>query len=284
MSIPQAYHHSSRVVRGAVAGAPSACPQAAGDAQARYRGRLSYPKVHFTLGDLMFCHHCGAQNDEPARFCKTCGQPLTNELPSGREAGLPAVWAPPRDVRVAAGRWLSEGWELVKADLGNYLLISLLFLLLNGVPLIQGALIAGFHIYTMKKLRRRRADIGDLFKGFDYFVPTLVASLLIGLFVFVGFLLLFIPGLIVAAMYKFTYLFIVDKRMDFWQAMQASHAVVKRDYFGFVMFLILAFLVNVLGFLCFIIGLMVTIPVTFAAITVAYSEIVGFDESTLETR
>src|SRR6516225_5007829 len=121
------------------------------------------------------------------------------------------------DVSVTAGRWLSAGWDLVKADLGNYLLISLLFFLLNGVPFIQGALIAGFHISTMKKLTGRPADVGDLFKGFNYFVPTLVASLLIGLFTFVGFLLLFIPGLIVAAMYKFTYLFIVDKRMGFWR-------------------------------------------------------------------
>ena len=84
-------------------------------------------------------------------------------------------------------------------------------------------------------------------------------------------------------MYKFTYLFIVDKRMEFWPAMQASHNVVKNDYFGFTMFLILAFFVNFLGFLCFIVGLLVTVPVTFAAVTIAYKELVGFDRQTLET-
>ena len=61
-------------------------------------------------------------------------------------------------------------------------------------------------------------------------------------------------------MYKFTYLFIVDKRMDFWPAMQASHAVVKNDYFGFTMFLLLMVLVNLLGVLCCIVGVLVTIP------------------------
>jgi len=86
----------------------------------------------------------------------------------------------------------------------------------------------------------------------------------------------------VAAMYKFTYLFIVDKRMDFWPAMQASHAVVKNDYFGFTMFLLLAVLVNILGFLCCIVGMLVSIPVTVAAITVAYKELVGFDARTIE--
>ena len=134
----------------------------------------------------------------------------------------------------------------------------------------------------MKKLTGRNADFGDLFKGFNFFMHSLVASLLIGLFTFLGTLALIIPGLVIAAMYKFTYLFIVDKRMDFWPAMQASHAVVKNDYFGFTMFLILAFLVNVLGFLCLIVGLLVTVPVTFAAITIAYKEIVGFDQRTLD--
>ena len=224
----------------------------------------------------MFCSSCGTQLSSDVQFCTNCGVPLS------MGASIPSAWTPPVGVQAHAGRWVGEGWQLVKADLGNYILISLVFTLLNVVPLIQGALIAGFHIFTMKKLTGRRAEIGDLFKGFDFFISTLVVSLLIGVFTFIGTLLLIIPGLVVAAMYKFTYLFIVDKRLDFWQAMQASHAVVKNDYFGFTMFLVLAFLVNVLGFLCFIVGLLVTVPVTFAAITVAYKEIVGFDQRTVD--
>jgi uncharacterized membrane protein len=89
--------------------------------------------------------------------------------------------------------------------------------------------------------------------------------------------------LVVAAIFKFTFLFIVDKRMDFWPAMQASHAVVKSDYFGFTMFLLLMVLVDILGALCCIVGLLVAVPVTVAAVTVAYKEIVGFDPRTAET-
>jgi uncharacterized membrane protein len=102
----------------------------------------------------------------------------------------------------------------------------------------------------------------------------------IALFTFAGTLFCIIPGLVIAAMYKFTYLFIVDKRMDFWPAMQASHNVVKNDYFGFTMFLILMFLVNLLGVLCCVVGILITIPISFAAITVAYQELVGFDPQT----
>jgi hypothetical protein len=229
----------------------------------------------------MFCHKCGTQVGSDIQFCPNCGQSL-NAAAFGSTPN-PVSWTPPVGVKASGGRWLGEGWALVKADLGNYIVVSLLFGLLNGVPLISGALIAGFHIFTMKRLMGRKAEFGDLFKGFNYFVPTLVAALLIGLFTFAGTLLCIIPGLVVAAMYKFTYLFILDKRMDFWPAMQASHAVVKNDYFGFTMFLLLAFLVNVLGVLCCFIGVFVTIPITFAAITVAYKEIVGFEPRTVDS-
>jgi uncharacterized membrane protein len=228
----------------------------------------------------MFCHRCGARVGSELRFCPNCGQALPTSLEGAKISGS---WTPASRAEASPGRWISEGWALVQADLGNYVLIALLFFLLSGVPLIQGALVAGFHIYTMKKLSGRNPDIGDFFKGFNFFLHSLVASLLIGLFTFLGVLALLIPGLVIAAMYKFTYLFIVDKRMEFWPAMQASHNVVKNDYFGFTMFLILAFFVNVLGFLCFIVGLLVTVPVTFAAVTIAYKELVGFDQQTLET-
>ena len=230
----------------------------------------------------MFCQRCGTQVGSDVQFCPNCGQSL-GSAPLPGSGPIPSPWTPPTGVHASAGRWIGEGWALVKADLGGYIVISLLFALLSGVPLIQGPLIAGFHIFTMKKLMGRNAEFGDLFKGFNFFVPTLVASLLIGIFTFAGTLLCIIPGLVVAAMYKFTYLFILDKRMDFWPAMQASHAVVKNDYFGFTMFLILAFLVNVLGVLCCIVGVLVTIPLTFAAITVAYKEIVGFEQRTVDS-
>jgi len=231
----------------------------------------------------MFCHKCGTQVSPDVQFCPTCGTSLAVGGPSLTAA--PAVpWTPPAAVNVHAGRWVSEGWALVTADLGNYVVLALIFLVLSSaVPVIlQGPMIAGLHIFTMKKLMGRRAEFADLFTGFNYFVPTLVASIVIGLFVFAGTLLCIIPGLVVAAMYKFTYLFIVDKRMDFWPAMQASHAVVRRDYAGFTLFLILMALVNILGFLCCIVGLLVSIPVTFAAITVAYKEIVGFEQRTVD--
>jgi uncharacterized membrane protein len=197
---------------------------------------------------------------------------------------LPAAWTPPQIVEVRAGHWVGEGWRLVKSDISNYIVMTLVFLLLGSAAcgLIQGSLIAGLHLFTIKKILGRNAGFADMFQGFNFFVPTLLASLVIGLFVGVASLFLIIPGLVVAAMYKFTYLFIVDKRMDFWQAMRASHEVVRRDYVGFTLFLVLLILVDILGVACCVVGALVAIPVTFAAITVAYREVVGFDQRTID--
>lgn len=229
----------------------------------------------------MFCNHCGANIGPDAQFCPSCGQPL---LPAPGSSA-PAQWTPPVGVKAQTGRWISEGWQMVNADLGSYVLVTLIFGVINSVGSIitQGPMSAGFHIFCMKKALNRQTEVGDLFKGFNYFLHALVASLVIGVFVFAGSLLCIIPGLVLAAMYKFTYLFIVDKRMEFWPAMEASHAVVKNDYFGFTIFLLAMIGINILGFLCFIVGLLVSVPVTVAAITIAYKEVVGFDARTAET-
>ncbi len=226
----------------------------------------------------MFCHSCGTQVTTDVQFCPNCGQSLNATT---TPAPVPAYVAR-TDIKARPGAWIGAGWEMVKADMGNYVLIGLVFLALNGVvPIIlQGPLMAGFHFYCIKRMLGRQAEFADLFKGFNFFIPSLVAFLVIMLFSGAASLLCLIPGLVVAAMYKFTYLFIVDKRMDFWPAMQASHNVVRNDYFGFTMFLILMGLVNLLGALCCIVGILVTIPVTFAAITVAYQELVGIDPMT----
>ena len=227
----------------------------------------------------MFCHSCGTQVPNDVQFCPSCGQSLAAPMPA--PGAVP--FTPRVGIQAQTGRWIGAGWRLVKADMGTFALMALIFFVLSGVPFIQGPLLVGFHIFCMKRVMGRIASFEDLFKGFNYFIPALVASLVIAVFTFAGTLLCIIPGLVVAAMYKFTYIFIFDKRMDFWQAMQASHAVAKNDYFGFTVFLLAMAGVNILGFLCLIVGLLVSMPVTLAAVTIAYQELVGFDQRTIET-
>ncbi len=216
------------------------------------------------------------------QFCPNCGQPLVAGAVPAAPAP-PAMWVPPVGVRATPGRWIGQGWEIVKSDMLNFALMALLAGILGATIVTQGPMMVGLHIVCLKKLEGRRTEFGDLFKGFNYFLPSLIASLLISFFTGLGAIACLVGALVVGAALKFTYLFILDKRMDFWPAMQASHAVAKNDYFGFTMFLLLIGLVNLLGALCCIVGVFVTMPVGIAAITVAYKEIVGFDPRTVES-
>src|SRR5512140_110421 len=105
----------------------------------------------------MFCHRCGASVGSDVRFCPNCGQALPGAAPANPVGAI----RPFGRIEASPGRWISEGWTLVQADLGSYVLIAFLFFVLSGVPFIQGALIAGFHIYTMKKLSGRNPEIAD---------------------------------------------------------------------------------------------------------------------------
>jgi uncharacterized membrane protein len=238
----------------------------------------------------MFCNKCGTQVNPDLQFCPQCGAPTG----ATGAAGVPPppatpyvaapVWTPRVAAKAETGKWISAGWAMVTADLGNFVLITALFVVVNsfGSVVTQGPLQTGFHLYCAKKLYGRKAEVGDLFKGFDYFLAAFVAALIIGCFVFAGTLLCIVPGLIVAAALKFTYLFILDKKMEFWPAIQASHEAVKNDYFGFTMFLLALACINFLGVLACVVGILVTIPLSIAAITIAYQEVVGFEQSTVD--
>ena len=228
----------------------------------------------------MFCHNCGANVEPNTQFCPSCGQTMGAAPPP--QATVPLPYVPPAAASAQTGKWIGEAWEIVKSDIMMFALAALLFAVVgHAVPVIlQGVMVVGFNILIIKKMVHGRLDIGDMFKGFSFFAPALVAQILISLFSFIGLLLCIIPGLVIAAMYMFTFLFILDKRMEFWPAMQASAEIVKKDYVGFTLFILACGLLQVLGALACIVGLFVTVPIAYVAIVVAYRDLVGFDPQT----
>ncbi len=227
----------------------------------------------------MFCQSCGSPLEPDAKFCAACGASQRLEIGPGSRVQAPAAQPILTGGQSDTVRWIGEGWDVIKDDLGTFVLMTIVMLVVNGaVPiLVQGATTAGFQAACKKRLRGVRPQLADLFSGFEFFGSTLAAHVVISILIFIGGILFIIPGLLAAAAFNFTFLFIIDKRMDFETAMRASHAVVKQDYFGYCMFVVALFLLNVLGFICLIVGLLVTIPMTFAAVAVAYRDTVGFE-------
>lgn len=94
------------------------------------------------------------------------------------------------------GKWISDGWTLISQDLVMMILVGVVFMLVSGMlPIVlQAPLTVGFHILIINKILTGRLDFGDLFKGFNYFVPALLATLVSGLFITLGMLACIIPA------------------------------------------------------------------------------------------
>ena len=228
----------------------------------------------------MFCNKCGTNVEPNAQFCPGCGQTMGTAPPP--QAEVPQAFVPPATASAQTGKWIGEAWELVQTDIVMFGVAALLVIVVGGaVPVIlQGAMAVGFNLLIIKKLAFGKLDVGDLFKGFNFFVPSLVAHILISIFVTIGMIFCIIPGLVLGAMYMFSFLFILDKKMEFWPAMQASAEIVKKDYVGFTLFFFALGCLQLLGVLACIVGLFVTIPIAYVAIVIAYRDLVGFHPQT----
>ena len=96
--------------------------------------------------------------------------------------------------------------------------------------------------------------IGDIAKGFNVFVPTLLAGILINIFVSIGYFFLIIPGIVISALYIFALPLIIEKNMDFWQTMETSRKLVSRNIFELSIFMLVLMIFLVIGFILLLVG------------------------------
>ncbi len=191
---------------------------------------------------------------------------------------------------VRGGDWIRAGWAVFREDPGGFIAFAALLFaaagLLSRVP-VAGALFglalaplwAGLYVVAFLRLSRRKTEFADFFNGYRVFLPLVLAGLVGGLFVAAGTVLLVVPGLYLAVGYAFAFPLIADRRMDFWQAMELSRTVVTRRWFSIFGFLLLLVLLNIGGAILLLVGLLVTVPVSFCAVAAAYRDIFGIESA-----
>ena len=86
-------------------------------------------------------------------------------------------------------------------------------------------------------------------------MPLLLLSLVAGLFIGIGTILLIIPGVYLVVAYLFASYLVVDRRLDFWPAMELSRLTVNPRWFGYFAFMLLLALLNLAGALLLGLGL-----------------------------
>jgi len=189
------------------------------------------------------------------------------------------------DAKVNMGGWISKAWELTFSEPGVFILLALIYIAINavasativGVVIVAGPLSVGLFYIAFKKIKGVPFQIGDISKGFSFFVAAVISSILISLFVSIGTSLCIIPGIIVSALYMFTPAFILDKNLDFWNAMEASRKVAQKHVFELSIFIIVLSIINLIGIIVCFVGVLVTFPITILATAIAYDELVGIE-------
>jgi serine/threonine protein kinase/capsular polysaccharide biosynthesis protein len=203
-----------------------------------------------------------------------------------------------RDYVLDIGKCVRRGWALVKSGFWPLVGITLLILaLLSAVSsvgqvtrsagnvhfntsvlgiLLGGPLMGGLYLYYLKLIRGEKVRVETAFSGFsNSLLHLILASFVTGMLTMLGFLCLILPGIFLFVAWFFTLPLVIDKRLDFWPAMRVSLKTISKHWWKFLGFLIVLALLNLGGLLLCLVGVLVTLPISFAALMYAYEDIIN---------
>ncbi len=180
---------------------------------------------------------------------------------------------------VKTGEWISQGWALVKEDLWTHVLLIIIVSLGSSVTsgILAGPLLAGYYWILLRKLSDAgyRPAIGDVGKGFEVFLHSLLAAIVGGLIAPLGAIACVVGVFVTSALVLFAVPLVMDRRMDFWAAITASVEQVKQDLVAWSVFVLVLGLLQLLGALICGVGVLVTYPIALAATAIAYRDVFG---------
>jgi uncharacterized membrane protein len=153
----------------------------------------------------------------------------------------------------------------VNADLGNTFLeifalsvAAIVLQTLLDMGLIAFTLHAGDDIETV--------ELSDLWHP-QSFWSFIVSSFITGVCIVLGLFLFIIPGIILGLAWSMVKFVVIDRDMGPVDAIRESMRITKGNRFELLVLALLALGLNIIGALCLVVGLFVTVPVTSLAVT-----------------
>lgn len=218
-----------------------------------------------------------------------------------------------RRVDLPIGDCVQRAWDLTKDNLGPLILFTLSICAIHGIlgisaavwsrisrealpgllgrvwgelsilpiqivsALISPVLTAGYFIFLKKRLTGEPATFADFFEGFRHLPQLIAYAVVSGILIVVGLLLCIIPGLYLIVGYLFAPFLIVGQRLDFWRAMETSRKSVTENLGSIFILILILVGINVAGALACLVGLIITIPLTYAVLVVTYQHLFEFE-------
>jgi len=192
---------------------------------------------------------------------------------------------------VKIGDAISEGWNIYKGNFGLVFLGCLITWLVSAVScnICIGPLFFGIFMMLARIVKKSepKPEVGDVFKGFDKFLPAFLLVLVCGICYFVlQCILLMIPvvGWILLLIVAFAYgpiltwaLMLVANRDMKWT--EAVGFVLKSTFNGnFTMPIVLGILAGIIGGAGIVVcgvGLLFTMPLALCIYAAAYEQVFG---------
>ena len=230
------------------------------------------------------CPRCGEELEAGSRFCGNCGLEVAAPGPA------PGFSAPPSGAGGGQARresFLKTGWHLFKQYPGGFIGFTALTLLIEMglgclpkvgwmVIFIHYPLMFGFVAVSAGLMQGEARRFGDFFEGFSFLLTLLLLGVVSQVMIILGLVALIVPGIYLMVGYVFAPWFVLDRRVGFWEAMELSRHAVQPHWFELFGLVMMIILLNLLGALALGVGLLVTIPVSWCALTAAYAARVGF--------
>jgi len=151
------------------------------------------------------------------------------------------------------------------------LLYMFLYIVLFIVNLIIGIGLIKIILEFVDEKKPKFSDLLYYKPVVKYFIGTTVQ----GIITLVGFILLIIPGIIFSVRLQFVNYLIVDKNLGPVDAIKKSWNMTRGNTWNLFFFGILIGLINILGLLCLVVGLFITVPLSMLASAFIYRKLLN---------
>ena len=125
--------------------------------------------------------------------------------------------------------------------------------------LIVGPVNYGVSFAYLKASREESLEIKNMFEAFQTYWNAVLASLLVCVFVVIGFILLIVPGIVFACKLAFTPYLVVDRKMDVIEAVKGSWNMTRGHAWKVFLIGLLAVPISIAGLICFGVGIILSI-------------------------
>ena len=189
-----------------------------------------------------------------------------------------------RGTVIDIGGALSRGWALVRDNMGVLIGATVLGWLVSVglafVPVLGWVvgfvLLGGLDYMFIRRIRDEEVQLGDVFAGFNLaFLHLSLGGLVKALLTSLGFVLCILPGIYLGVGYVFALPLVIDKKMEFWPAMELSRRVVHAHWWSMFALVIVLAIVACAGVLACGVGALITIPVASASLMYVYEDLFG---------